>query len=134
MNVWNITDGSPAAAVGPIGARRRGCGGVGAQDPVWNNGRVLSQDVPQPVRLGGNPVLPVLFHLGITASFHLPVPPTEPLARRHRAGLFLEKKTVALIRKREDPTSYQRTPLMDYYSQSRLPHRSAEEWKTAPVC
>lgn len=72
------------------------------QDPIWNDG---SSSVPQAIRFGGNPVLPVLFHLvrgGDHSFLPLTVPPKEdPTGQRHQAVLFLEKKAVALLRKRE---------------------------------
>lgn len=88
MNVWERRGSQPRKAVAAAaGPHRRSeervqdtSGGVGwhhpPQDPVWNDGRAPSGDVPQAVRFGGNPVIPVLFHFvggrgGVnTAFFH----------------------------------------------------------------
>lgn len=59
--------------------------------------------------------------------------PNRGIGLKALSSVVLGKKKLLPFSEKEklkDPTSYQQhTPLMGYYSQSRLPHDSAEEWK-----
>lgn len=70
--------GSASPLGGACPGHQRRCGLASpTQDPIWNNGRAPSGDVPQAVRFGGNPVIPVLFHLGGTQLLSINCTPPQ---------------------------------------------------------